>query len=329
MNNNRILLVTPYSLNYYGGVQNQVLLAKKYLISKGYQVKIFAHGSYDYQNTKPIVVPFNGSKSRVSIPYNRIEFEKAVDWCDILHIHEPFIPLIIWNIRTKKKIITTHHAALSKNISVLLKILYKVLTRNLTIINTCVSKYSYDQANSLRKNPKIIPNYIEINKFQKFNNNEFRLTFLGRSEKRKGLDIFLKAIDSYLLNTLRPTVISNKKIKKVFIDSYVDVNNKKKNDILNETSIFVSPNTGAESFGMVLLEGISNGCVVISSDIEAFSDVLNGSGIYFKNKNHNDLNRVIKETIDMDMQKLWETQISHIRLYDVDIVFKMFLELYK
>jgi len=155
------------------------------------------------------------------------------------------------------------------------------------------------------------------------------LTFLGRSERRKGLDIFLKAIDSYLLNTLRPTVISNKKIKEVFIDSYVDVNNKQKNDILNETSIFVAPNTGAESFGMVLLEGISNGCVVISSDIEAFSDVLNGSGIYFKNKNHNDLNRVIKETIDMDMQKLWETQISHIRLYDVDRVFKMFLELYK
>ena len=327
--NNRILLITPYSLNYYGGVQNQVLLAKKYLLSKDYQVKIFAHGSYDYQNTKPSLIPFNGSKARVSISYNRTELEKAIDWCDIIHIHEPFIPLIIWNIKTKKKIITTHHATLSKNISVVLTMVYKLLTRDLSIINTCVSKYSYHQANALRKKPKIIPNYIEINNIQKFNNNDSRLTFLGRSEKRKGLNIFLKSIDSYLLNILRPTVVSNKKIKQVFIDSYVDMNNNQKNDILKETSILVAPNTRAESFGMILLEGITNGCVVISSDLEAFSDVLNDSGIYFKNKNHNDLNRMIKETIDMDMQEIWEKQNSHIKLYDVDRVFKMFIELYK
>jgi|ETNmetMinimDraft_21_1059911.scaffolds.fasta_scaffold70946_2 phosphatidylinositol alpha-mannosyltransferase len=327
--NNRILLITPYSLNYYGGVQNQVLLAKKYLLSKDYQVKIFAHGSYDYQNTKPSLIPFNGSKARVSISYNRTELEKAIDWCDVIHIHEPFIPLIIWNIKTKKKIITTHHATLSKNISVVLTMVYKLLTRDLSIINTCVSKYSYLQANALRKNPKIIPNYIEINNIQKFNNNDSRLTFLGRSEKRKGLNIFLKSIDSYLLNILRPTVVSNKKIKQVFIDSYVDMNNNQKNDILKETSILVASNTRAESFGMVLLEGITNGCVVISSDLNAFFDVLNDSGIYFKNKNHNDLNRMIKETIDMDMQEIWEKQNSHIKLYDVDRVFKMFVELYK
>ena len=74
MSNNKILLVTPYSLNDYGGVQNQVLLAKKYLLSKGYDVRIFAHGSYDYQNAEPVIVPFNGSRARVSIFYNNYYF---------------------------------------------------------------------------------------------------------------------------------------------------------------------------------------------------------------------------------------------------------------
>ena len=329
MSNNKILLVTPYSLNDYGGVQNQVLLAKKYLLSKGYDVRIFAHGSYDYQNAEPVIVPFNGSRARVSIFYNKINLKIGLDWCDIVHIHEPFIPLILWKLKTQKKIITTHHANLSKNLVFILTVIYKTMTRELTIVNTCVSKQSYFQAEALRRKPKIIPNYIEINNIQTFNNDGFRLTFLGRNEKRKGLNIFIKAIDSYLLNRLRPTVISNKNAKEIYIDSYVGVNNNNKHDILKETSILVASNTGGESFGMVLLEGITNGCLVIASNLEAFEEVLNSSGIYFKNKNHNELNIIIKKVLSMDMKKLWTKQNSRISIYDVDKVFSLILDLYK
>ena len=329
MSNNKILLVTPYSLNDYGGVQNQVLLAKKYLLSKGYDVRIFSNGSYDYQNTEPVVVPFNGSRARVSIICNKVNLKTALDWCDIVHIHEPFIPLILWNLKTQKKIITTHHANLSKNMAFLLTIIYKTFTRELTIVNTCVSKQSYFQAKALRSRPKIIPNYIEINNIQTFNKDGFRLTFLGRNEKRKGLNIFIKAIDSYLLNSLRPTTISNQDAKEIYIDSYVGLNNKNKYDILKETSILVGSNTGGESFGMILLEGISNGCLVIASDLEAFQEVLNSSGIYFKNKNHNELNKIIKKVLSMDMEKLWTMQNARISMYDVDKVFSLILDLYK
>ena len=117
MSNIRILLITPYSLDNYGGVQNQILLAKKYLLKNNYDVRIFSHGSNDYENLKPFTIPFNGSNARVSLKCNKKLLNDAINWCDVVHIHEPFIPLILWRLRTDKKIITTHHASLSKSIS--------------------------------------------------------------------------------------------------------------------------------------------------------------------------------------------------------------------
>ena len=329
MNSNRILLVTPYSLDDYGGVQNQVILAKKHLVKRGYDVRIFANGSTDYNNNDPVVIPFNGSKARVSLICNKIELSKALDWCDIIHIHGPFIPLIFWRINTKKKIVTTHHANISKYISHLLKIIYKIFTKDLLIINTCVSKQSYFQAESLRKKPTIIPNYIAIQQFQKFNSNGFRLSFIGRNERRKGLNIFIKAIDSYLLNHFRPTVISNKKTNQIYVDSYINLNNTQKFEILKESSVLVVPNTGGESFGIIILEGITNGCLVISSDLEAFINVLKTSGIYFKNRSHKDLNITIKEVLSLDMEKLWLKQNAHIGMYDIEKILDLIIELYK
>ena len=89
MSSIRILLITPYSLLDFGGVQSQVLLAKKYLIKNDYEVRIFSHGSTDYDNLKPYNIPFNGSRAKVSLSYNKKLLTEAIDWCDVLHIHEP------------------------------------------------------------------------------------------------------------------------------------------------------------------------------------------------------------------------------------------------
>ena len=329
MSNIRILLITPYSLDDYGGVQNQILLAKKYLLKKNYEVRIFSNASNDYDNIKPIKIPFNGSKAKVSLKCNKKLLIEAINWCDVVHIHEPFIPLILWRLRTDKKIITTHHASLSKSISNILKILYKVLLKDLFIINTCVSNSSYFQAEALRKYPKVIPNYILFNENIEFNTSASRLTFLGRNEPRKGLNIYLKSIDSYILNHLKPTVISNKYIDKIYVESFTNLSNKDKYEILTETSILIAPNTKNESFGLILLEGISNGCLIICSDIDAFKEVLHDTGIYFKNMDSNSLNSQIKNVISKDMNELWSDQYSGISKFDIEKVFPKIIELYK
>jgi phosphatidylinositol alpha-mannosyltransferase len=47
-----------------------------------------------------------------------------------------------------------------------------------------------------------------------------------------------------------------------------------KSRILASSQIYVAPNTGGESFGLVLIEAMAAGCAVVCSDLEAFRDVV-------------------------------------------------------
>ena len=116
--NLNILFVTPYSITDHGGVQNQIMVSKQYLLDKGYKVRIYSHGSTDYENYPAIKVRVNSSVSKITIACNKELLKEAINWADIIHIHEPFIPLIIWRIRTKKKI---------KNLILTLKMMVMVM----------------------------------------------------------------------------------------------------------------------------------------------------------------------------------------------------------
>jgi phosphatidylinositol alpha-mannosyltransferase len=63
--------------------------------------------------------------------------------------------------------------------------------------------------------------------------------------------------------------------------------------------VYVAPNTGGESFGIVLLESMASGTPVIASDIDAFARVLeNGeSGALFANEDFGSLAASIIELL--------------------------------
>ena len=107
-------------------------------------------------------IPFNGSSNPISlIPDNEI-LNEAMGWADIIHIHEPFIPLFFWRLKTSKKIVVTHHAKISKFIYFGLKFLYLTL-RNKNFYSTAVSNEAKTNALTLSKKTRIIPNFIDIN----------------------------------------------------------------------------------------------------------------------------------------------------------------------
>ena len=122
-----LLLVSPYSVNFYGGVQNQVNLFKYGLDSFNFNVRLLAPDSSDYDIGRSIKIPFNGSSNPISLIPDKEILNQAIAWADIIHIHEPFIPLFFWRLKTSKKIVVTHHAKISKFIYFGLKILYLTL----------------------------------------------------------------------------------------------------------------------------------------------------------------------------------------------------------
>jgi phosphatidyl-myo-inositol alpha-mannosyltransferase len=70
--------------------------------------------------------------------------------------------------------------------------------------------------------------------------------------------------------------------------------------MLASVDVYVAPNIGGESFGIVLLEAMAVGTPVLASDLEAFRAVLDGgrSGRLFATGDSDDLAAVAGEMLD-------------------------------
>ena len=81
-----LLLVSPYNVNFYGGVQNQVNQFKNNLDSSKFNVRILAPDSSDYDIGKSLRIPFNGSNNPISLLPNKQILNEAIAWADIIHV---------------------------------------------------------------------------------------------------------------------------------------------------------------------------------------------------------------------------------------------------
>jgi phosphatidyl-myo-inositol alpha-mannosyltransferase len=124
------------------------------------------------------------------------------------------------------------------------------------------------------------------------------LMFLGRiDEPRKGLPILLQALPSVVrafpdltvlvagpgnVESVRAEVPPELAEHVVFLGL---VSPEDKARALHSADIYVAPNTGGESFGIILLEAMAAGAPVVASDIEAFQRVLDEgrAGVHFTN----------------------------------------------
>ena len=187
----KVLLVTPYSFQKYGGVQNQVNLIEDYLSShEEFEVKVFAYGkTKSLDSNKVFNIPFNSSVSSVLLFPNRKLLLDYIDWADVVHVHEPFVPIFFWKLPKNKKYIFTHHASLGRIITNILSIVYKSFRYR--SISTYVSKSAESNALSLNSEPVLIPNMIKINPNISFNKRQGYL-FIGRQESRKNYSFFVK-----------------------------------------------------------------------------------------------------------------------------------------
>ena len=95
-----VLLLTPYSFKKYGGVQSQVNLIEEYLDThEEFKVKVFAHGKHKKLDKSLIFnIPFNSSASSVMLFPNRKLFKQYLSWADVVHVHEPFVPILFWRL---------------------------------------------------------------------------------------------------------------------------------------------------------------------------------------------------------------------------------------
>ncbi len=324
--NINLLFLTPYNLLNYGGVQHQINLMNDY-ISKTSNIvsKIAGPNSKDYDLGRVFNIPFNNSVASISLFPDRRILLKAIEWSDVVHIHEPFIPLIFWKLPKNKKYIFTHHANLNKLYTFFMSIIYKIV--KIKGISVYVSESALSNAKTLNNQPILIPNMIEINKNIEFNNTK-KFLFVGRNEKRKNFNYFNFLSKEKSFQDYEFEAITNENIKNFNGVIYLKPNDEEKNIIFKNSSIYFALNTKNESFGITLIEAINSGNIVISSDLAAFKDVLEESGIYYERNSYKSLLNLLTNTLKSDLHIIWEKQYESIQKYDIEKNMEYYVLLY-
>ncbi|VEG25922.1 glycosyltransferase family 4 protein [Actinomyces howellii] len=329
----KIGIVCPYSLDAHGGVQVHVMDLAAELRRRGHLVEVLAPASEDAglpegvtSAGEAIAIPYNGSVARLN--FGAVVARRARKWLeagdfDLLHIHEPITPSVgILALQAATcPVVGTFHAAMDRSVareilSPAVEPLLERITARIAVSEearrTLVQYHGGDAV--------VIPNGVNVAPFAQAPHDDPRfvgtpeeptIAFLGRlDEPRKGLQVLAAAVPAVLqavpgarfLVAGRGQAEGHRTDLSRFGDSVVflgGVSDEDKAALLASASCYVAPQTGGESFGIVLVEAMAAGTAVIASDLTSFSDVL-GAGRYgalFRNEDSQDLARTIIETL--------------------------------
>ncbi|MDO5048397.1 MAG: glycosyltransferase family 4 protein [Actinomycetaceae bacterium] len=359
----KIGIVCPYSYDAPGGVQYHVSDLATELIRRGHDVNVLApvetaevpdfvtavSGSYS--------VKYNGSVAQLSLGPKAIRETRA--WLDrgfdVVHIHEPLAPSIslIALANAKCPIVATFHTSMTRSraMELAVPILRPLLDRiagRIAVSNearrTLVEHQGGDAV--------IIPNGVyreplatapDTPKWK--GTDEAPVIFwLGRlDEPRKGLHVLAGAIGGvvaahpnvrFLIGGRGDDTPVQQLVEKYpdNVEFVGDVKPEQRNSLYHGATAYVAPQTGGESFGIVLVEAMSAGTCVIASDIEAFRLVLNGGqlGYLFTSADSDDLAAVINHALDNPKERKQLAAIGHeaSKMYDWGVVTDKILAVY-
>ena len=354
----RIGIICPYSFDEPGGVQAHILDLATVFIEQGHHVEVLGPASRRTQVPSfvrkggwAVPITYNGSVARLSIgPHVRRNIKRFIREgnFDILHIHEPNSPSYSMAALAAARgpIVATYHASASS--SLVLTLAKPFLRPYLEKIRggIAVSEMARRwQVEQLGGDPVLIPNGVDTSVYareracaeHKENDSEIEIVFLGRlDEPRKGLDILLEAL-TLLPEKVRVTVMGGGHPRSVpGVDFVGRVSDAEKAAILGRADIYVAPNTGGESFGIVLVEAMAAGCAVVASDLEAFAAVCNAdseepAGALFRTGDATDLARVLQDVVnDTDKrQALIKAGVERACEYDWDHVAAAVMRVYE
>ncbi|GAA3356683.1 hypothetical protein GCM10017744_024280 [Streptomyces antimycoticus] len=111
------------------------------------------------------------------------------------------------------------------------------------------------------------------------------------------------------------------------------VSDEDKARLLRSVDVYVAPNTGGESFGIILVEAMSAGAAVLASDLDAFAQVLDGgaAGELFANEDADALAAAAVRLLGDDerLTELRERGSRHVRRFDWSMVGADILAVYE
>ena len=359
----KIGIVCPYSWDTPGGVQNHIRDLAEFLIAAGHDVSVLAPAidetklpEYVVNAGKPISIPYNGAVARVL--FGPVAFARVRQWIsqgdfDLLHLHEPAIPsislLACW--AADGPMVGTFHAAAKRQ-----KIIFAIGPILEPAIEKLSARIAVSEAarltltDHLDTDAVIIPNGIYANRYaegkriEKWSGNT--IGFIGRFEEpRKGLSVLVDALP--VISRFAPDV-------KILVAGPGDpaeviedidpqlrqrfeflgkISEDEKADFMSSVAVYVAPNTGGESFGIILAEALAGGACVVASDIPAFEDLLGQGefGALFESESATELAKVVIDLLrdENKRKELSARGKERAKLFDWTVVAQQIYSVYE
>jgi phosphatidylinositol alpha-mannosyltransferase len=306
----RIGIVCPYSFDVPGGVQFHVRDLAEHLIGGGHTVRVLAPADdgtpvpeYLEAAGRAVPVKYNGSVARLTfgpVSAGRVRRWLAAGAFDVLHIHEPVTPslsvLALW--AATGPIVATFHTSNLRSRAMLAA--QPLLRPSMEKIAARIA-VSEDARRTLVEHfggdAVVIPNGVYVDRFARavprpgWQGTPERPTvaFVGRmDEPRKGLPVLAGAVPAVL--AARPgtrflvlgrgdgddALTGLDARSRAAVELLGPLDDDDKAALLGSVDVYVAPQTGGESFGIVLVEAMSAGAPVLASDLGAFRRVLDG-----------------------------------------------------
>ncbi|MFF4872146.1 glycosyltransferase family 4 protein [Streptomyces sp. NPDC090109] len=346
----KIGIVCPYSWDVPGGVQFHIRDLAEHLIRLGHEVSVLAPADdetplppYVVSAGRAVPVPYNGSVARLNFGF--LSAARVRRWLhdngfDVVHIHEPTSPslglLTCW--AAQGPIVATFHTSNPRSRAMIAA--YPILQPALEKISARIAVSEYARrtlVEHLGGDAVVIPNGVDVDFFARAEpKKEWQgetLGFIGRiDEPRKGLPVLMKALPRIL--TERPgarllvagrgdeeeAVASLPREMRSRVEFLGMVSDEDKARLLRSVDVYVAPNTGGESFGIILVEAMSAGAPVLAADLDAFAQVLDqgGAGELFANE---DADALADAAIRLLGDQARRTELStrgsaHVRRFD-------------
>jgi phosphatidyl-myo-inositol alpha-mannosyltransferase len=303
----RVGMVCPYSFDVPGGVQSHVLQLAEVMRARGHEVSVLAPASphaslpgYVVSAGKAVPIPYNGSVARLR--FGPASHRKVKKWLvegdfDVLHLHEPNAPslsMLALNI-AEGPIVATFHTSTTKSLTLtvfqgILRPMHEKIVGRIAV-SDLARRW---QMEALGTDAVEIPNGVDVDSFASaprldgYPRPGKTVLFLGRyDEPRKGMAVLLDALprvvgrfaDAQLLivgrgdeDELRGQTSGLTEHLR-FLGQVDDAG---KASAMRSADVYCAPNTGGESFGIVLVEAMAAGTPVVASDLDAFRRVLRG-----------------------------------------------------
>jgi phosphatidyl-myo-inositol alpha-mannosyltransferase len=301
----RIGMVCPYSFDVPGGVQSHVLQLAKMMRARGHEVSVLAPSSshvklpdYVVSGGKAVPIPYNGSVARLR--FGPATHRKVKRWLadgdfDVLHLHEPNAPSLsmLALAVAEGPIVATFHTSTTKSLTLsvfqgILRPFHEKIVGRIAV-SDLARRW---QMEALGSDAVEIPNGVDVSSFanapllEGYPRLGKTVLFLGRfDERRKGMDVLLRALPALAQRfpDVQVLIVGRGDDDELCEEAgpladnlrfLGQIDDEEKASALRSADVYCAPNTGGESFGIVLVEAMAAGTAVVASDLDAFRRVL-------------------------------------------------------